>query len=215
MSRTDERGVIQSGNQTFKILSGYEWTELIGAPHKIIRHPDMPRAAFYALWSTLEAGLPFGAYVKNRAKCGRYYWVFAAAVPISGGYLSVRIKPTSPLLETVEGLYKTLLLAEKEEGQTPEEGLKVIEDTVRSLGFRSYSAFMGYALENAAHTEFTGLEFHCQSNTTCAFRTGEEFLDLAGGAGELVRVDRAGSERTTGRVAVSDRRQRDDREVRR
>ena len=146
MSRTDTRGVIQSGNMTLKNLAGFEWSELIGAPHKIIRHPDMPRAAFHALWATLQSGQPFGAYVKNRAKNGRYYWVFAVAVPIRDGYLSVRIKPSSPLLETVAGLYGELLRAERDEGQTPEDGAAVIEETVQSLGFRSYTAFMGYAL---------------------------------------------------------------------
>ena len=146
MSRTDERGVILSGNETFKFLSGYDWGTLIGAPHKLIRHPDMPKAAFWLLWDALKKGEPFGAYVKNLSASGRYYWVFAAAVPVTDGYLSVRLKPTSPLLETVQGLYATLLKAEVEDGATPEAGAAVVQDTVKSLGFRNYHAFMGYAL---------------------------------------------------------------------
>ena len=157
MSRTDERGVIQSGNSTFKRLAGFDWPELIGAPHKLIRHHDMPRAAFWRLWNELEKGNWFGAYVKNRAKSGLYYWVFAVALPIEGGYLSVRLKPTSPLRETVAGLYKQLCEAEAR-GQTPEEGAEIIEATVRDLGFRDYHAFMGYALgtEYTARCEMIG-----------------------------------------------------------
>ncbi len=146
MSRTDERGVILSGNGTFQRLSGYDWDKLIGAPHKLIRHPDMPKAAFYLLWEALKKGEPFGAYVKNRARDGRYYWVFAAAVPTQSGYLSVRLKPTSQILEAVQELYASLVEAERERGATPEDGAIEIENAVKGLGFRNYHAFMGYAL---------------------------------------------------------------------
>lgn len=145
LSRTDARGVILSGNSTFQRLSGYSWAELINAPHKIIRHPDMPKAAFRLVWNMLDAGQSCGAYVKNRAKCGRYYWVFAALVPVEGGYLSVRLKPQTEHFETVKSLYKSVLEAERQ-GGTIEDGVAMIEDAVRSLGFRNYTAFMGFAL---------------------------------------------------------------------
>lgn len=158
MSRTDERGVIQSGNSTFKRLAGHDWPDLIGAPHKLIRHPDMPRSAFWRFWSELQNGNWFGAYVKNRAKCGRYYWVFAVALPIEGGFLSVRLKPTSQVLGMVETIYKDLCKAEAA-GLPPEDGAEAIETAVRDLGFRDYHAFMGHAL---------GMEFtaRCQAMGT-------------------------------------------------
>ena len=106
LSRTDERGVIQSGNSVFARLAGYEWKELIGAPHRLIRHPDMPKGVFHLMWETLKAGHSFGGYVKNRSKDGRYYWVFAVVVPVEGGYLSVRLKPSAGVLDEVVKLYR-------------------------------------------------------------------------------------------------------------
>ena len=158
MSRTDHRGVILSGNDTFQRLSGFDWPELIGTPHRLIRHPEMPKAAFHLLWEALEKGEPFGAYVKNRAKDGRYYWVFAAAVPVEDGYLSVRLKPTSPILETVQGLYSDLLNAERNDALSPEQSAALAEDRITGLGYRNYHAFMGYALgvEIAARCEALG-----------------------------------------------------------
>ena len=157
LTRTDERGVIQAGNDTFRRLSGYDWGTLIGAPHKLVRHPDMPKAAFKLFWEFLQAGHPFGAYVKNMAKDGRYYWVFAAAVPYEEGYISVRLKPTSTLFDQVQALYADLLKAEKN-GATPDDGAKEIERAVREMGFRNYQAFMGYALgvELASRCEVLG-----------------------------------------------------------
>ena len=114
-STTDLKGVILSGNDVFSRISGYSKAELYGEPHNIIRHPDMPRAAFYLLWANLDQGLPFAGYVKNMAKDGRYYWVFVLAV--SAGpqrYLSVRFKPTTALRGTVEALYEKMLAAENE-----------------------------------------------------------------------------------------------------
>lgn len=145
MSRTNDRGIIQSGNSTFKRLSGYDWSDLIGAPHKLIRHPDMPRSAFWWLWDELLKGNAFGAYVKNRAKCGRYYWVYAVALPIQDGFLSLRLRPTSPILAKIEAVYAEVSQAEAE-GVTPEDGATLIESKVRGLGFRDYHAFMGHAL---------------------------------------------------------------------
>jgi PAS domain S-box-containing protein len=96
-SRTDKRGVIQSGNDVFQRVAGYEWDDLIGAPHKLIRHPDMPKGVFQLMWDRIKEGKPTGAYVKNRRICGRFYWVFALIAPTEDGYISTRIKPTSPL----------------------------------------------------------------------------------------------------------------------
>ena len=108
-SRTDERGIILAGNSIFQRISMYAWEELLKKPHNIIRHPHMPKAVFWLLWETIKKGEPIGAYVKNRAKDGRYYWVFAIVTPIEGGYLSVRLKPSSAFLQVVEQEYKTLV----------------------------------------------------------------------------------------------------------
>ncbi|GHF70449.1 PAS domain-containing protein [Seohaeicola zhoushanensis] len=145
LSRTDGRGVILSGNSVFARLAGYGWAELIGAPHRLIRHPDMPRGVFHLLWETLKQGRSFGGYVKNRASDGRYYWVFAVVVPVQGGYLSVRLKPSTGLLAKVSDLYRAQLVAEAA-GQTPAESAAAIVAAVQGLGHWDYRAFMGHAL---------------------------------------------------------------------
>ena len=146
MSRTDDRGVILSGNDAFQKISGFDWGDLIGAPQKIVRHPDMPKAAFWLFWDALKNGEPFGGYIKNRAKDGRYYWVFAVAVPVTNGYLSVRLKPTSPILAQIEDIYRDVLERETSDDATPEDGATRIEAAMRAMDFRSYRAFMAYAL---------------------------------------------------------------------
>ena len=100
-STTDRKGIIRSGNRVFTRVSGYTNEELVGAPHNIVRHPDMPRVVFQLLWTEIGAGRSIAAYVKNMASDGSYYWVLATAMPVGDGYLSVRLKPTSPLLATV------------------------------------------------------------------------------------------------------------------
>ncbi len=77
ISRTDLTGVITYVNETFARISGYEPEELIGKPHNIIRHPDMPRSAFADLWETIRAGKTWRGYVKNLRKDRGYYWVYA------------------------------------------------------------------------------------------------------------------------------------------
>ena len=78
-SRTDEKGIILSGNDIFVKVSGYRREELIQNPHNIVRHPDMPKAVFKLFWQTIQAQQPICAYVKNMAADGSYYWVFATA----------------------------------------------------------------------------------------------------------------------------------------
>jgi len=83
ISRTDLNGVITYINETFAHISGYEPEELIGKPHNVIRHPDMPKSAFEDLWKTIKAGNTWKGYVKNLRKDKGYYWVYAE---ISGVY---------------------------------------------------------------------------------------------------------------------------------
>ena len=122
VSKTDTRGRITYGNRIFIEFSGYDEEELLGTQHNIIRHPDMPRAVFQLLWDTISQGEEIFAYVKNLAKDGSYYWVFANVTPTYDkagkidGYFSVRRKPNPNALPIVEGLYKQMLAAERSAG---------------------------------------------------------------------------------------------------
>lgn len=114
-STTDKRGVIRRSNRTFDQLSRYNHDRLVGAPHNIIRHLDMPAGVFRLMWDDLEAGRPACAYVRNRAADGLDYTVFATVVPLRDGYLSVRIKPMdTATLDVVTGVYRTVRTRERE-----------------------------------------------------------------------------------------------------
>lgn len=145
-SRTDERGVIQSGNHVFQRVAAYDWDRLIGAPHRLIRHPDMPKAVFWLLWETIKQGKPIGAYVKNRAADGLHYWVFAIVTPVKGGYLSVRIKPTSEVFRLVEKEYAGLLKVETERKLAPADSAALLLARLKELGFADYDAFLAHAI---------------------------------------------------------------------
>jgi aerotaxis receptor len=150
-SRTDGRGVIEAYNEIFVRVAGFAGSELQGAPHKIIRHSEMPKAVFWLLWNGLKQGSPVGAYVKNKTKEGKYYWVFAIASPIEGGgYLSVRLKPSSPLLDGVQDLYREALDAEKAEDLSPEDSALRLMERIKELGFPTYAMFQAHAI----HQEF-------------------------------------------------------------
>ena len=111
VSETDERGVITFANDDFCKIAGYKLEDLIGKPHNIVRHPDMPKAAFKSLWDTVKSGQVWTGYVKNATKDGGYYWVFATVYPFescdgSRGYLSCRRKPSKQEISEAEALYK-------------------------------------------------------------------------------------------------------------
>lgn len=122
VSKTDTKGRITYGNETFIEFSGYTEAELLGVQHNIIRHPDMPRGVFKFLWDNVANGREVFAYVKNMAKDGSFYWVFANITPdrdASGrivGYLSVRRAPKRSALAVVEGLYRQMLEVETKAG---------------------------------------------------------------------------------------------------
>ncbi|MCC6237678.1 MAG: PAS domain-containing protein [Dehalococcoidia bacterium] len=152
-STTDRKGHIRSGNHVFARVSGYPEAQLIGQPHNIIRHPDMPRAIFQLLWEYLEAERPIAAFVKNLARDGAYYWVLATAVPLDDGYLSVRMKPSSELLPVVTALYAELRELERgieESGGIPRDAMAAsrarLGRALSDLGFADYDAFMRVAL---------------------------------------------------------------------
>lgn len=145
-SRTDGKGRISSGNIVFQRVSGFHWEELLGRPHNIVRHPDVPRAVFWLLWERLKKGMATGAYVKNKAKDGRYYWVYAIITPIDGGYLSVRLKPGSEIFSIIPAEYARLAEAEAVERLTPSQSAERLLQRLSELGFSTYDAFMGVCL---------------------------------------------------------------------
>ncbi|MFW2543440.1 PAS domain-containing protein [Primorskyibacter sp. 2E107] len=145
-SRTDDRGVIKCGNVNFCRISGYDWSELQNAPHKIVRHPDMPKGVFELYWSQLKAGKPVGAYVKNRTKTGRYYWVFALAMPIDDGFISIRIKPTGGMLAMIAEMYADLARREQADGLTPSESAAEFCKALAQKGYPTYDVFQSVAL---------------------------------------------------------------------
>ncbi len=113
VSRTDPDGIITHVNQSFIDMSGFEESELIGQPHYILRHPDMPPAAFKDLWDTVNGGKSWQGYVKNLRKDGGFYWVFATVIANVRdgkvvGYSSVRRKPSRKKVVECIKLYPTM-----------------------------------------------------------------------------------------------------------
>ena len=113
VSETDEKGIITFASDHFCKIAGYHVNELIGQPHNIVRHPDMPKAAFKSLWDTVKSGKVWTGHVKNATKNGDYYWVNATAYPSKSSdgelrYISVRVKPTDEEISNALELYKTL-----------------------------------------------------------------------------------------------------------
>lgn len=105
-SVTDARGVIRQANDIFVRLSRHERETLVGAPHNIIRHPDMPAGLFRLLWDSLQAGRPFAGYIRNRAADDSTYDTLATVTPLpDGGYLSVRTRPVTDHFATARELY--------------------------------------------------------------------------------------------------------------
>ena len=110
VSKTDLKGRITYCNPSFIEASGFDKHELLGAPHNLVRHPDMPEAAFADLWATVQQGLPWTGVVKNRRKNGDHYWVCANVTPVMEndrvvGYMSVRTKPSREEITAAEALY--------------------------------------------------------------------------------------------------------------
>ena len=111
VSETDAKGTITFANDDFCKIAGYNLDELVGQPHNIVRHPDMPKAAFKSLWDTVKSGKVWSGYVKNATKNGGYYWVYATVYPFetcdgSRGYLSCRRKPSKDEIAEHDALYK-------------------------------------------------------------------------------------------------------------
>lgn len=148
-STTDPRGVITAGNEVFVRVSGYGATELVGRAHNVIRHPDMPRAAFRLVWSYLKQSRRVAALVKNLAKDGGYYWVVALFVPAPDGFLSIRFKPTGPAVDALKPTYAAMLAEEERQlasGADDDTAMNasaaLLAAAVRARGYADYDAFM-------------------------------------------------------------------------
>lgn len=182
-SRTDPRGVIRTGNTVFQRVSGYDWGRLAGAPHRIVRHPDMPRAVFHLLWQTIRKGDIIVAYVKNRTASGGHYWVLATVLPLPDGYLSIRIKPGSPVFAQVRKLYADLRAEEIAEELSPEVSAGRLLARLRDQGFADYASFMLTALlqecaaRNQAHSRINGAIFTDIDKAIAALSTLTEEQD--------------------------------------
>ena len=119
VSKTDRRGVITYANDVFLRVSGYELDEVLGRPHNLIRHPEMPRAVFALLWQTLAEGRELFAYINNLASDGGHYWVLAHVTPsyvAEGrvvGYHSNRRGPAPSAVARIVPLYRQLLAEER------------------------------------------------------------------------------------------------------
>ena len=157
ISVTDTKGIITDCNDAFVAISGYSKTELIGQPHNIVRHPDMPPAAYANMWSYLKQGKSWMGLVKNRCKNGDYYWVDAYVMPISEkgqivGYESVRTCPKEQDVARAEKLYQKINAG----GQTrtlPDAAVLISLVTVLLF----LAAWFGVSLAVAQWVAITGL----------------------------------------------------------
>jgi PAS domain S-box-containing protein len=127
VSKTDPKGKLAYFNKQFVDASGFSEAELMGQPHNIVRHPDMPPEAFEDLWTTVKAGIPWAGAVKNRRKNGDFYWVSAAVTPIwengqISGYMSIRTKLPAEQRAEAEHVY-ALIRAKKAQKYTVSAGL--------------------------------------------------------------------------------------------
>ena len=126
VSKTDLGGKIVYANDVFLRLADYTEQEVLGKPHNIIRHPDMPRCVFKLLWDTISSGHELFAYVVNRTKFGDHYWVLAHVTPTYGqdggivGYHSNRRVPNRKAVDTIAGLYAQLRAEEKRHASAKE-----------------------------------------------------------------------------------------------
>jgi len=138
VSKTDLKGRITYTNKIFMEMAEYTEFELLGKPHSIIRHPDMPKAVFKYLWDTIEKKEEVFAFVINKTRNGNDYWVYAnitASLDEKGniiGYYSVRRRPNPKALDIIIPLYKKMLEVEKNDGV--DASFKILTDILQEKG---------------------------------------------------------------------------------
>lgn len=139
VSKTDLRGVITYANSVFLRVAGYREEEILGKPHNIIRHPEMPRSVFKLLWETISNGREIFAYVVNRAKNGDHYWVFAHVTPTwdqfgkLSGYHSSRRVPQRAAVEQMKKIYAELLALERNYSNPKDAAAAGVDALVKKL----------------------------------------------------------------------------------
>jgi len=138
VSKTDLKGRITYVNKIFMEMGEYSEKELLGKPHSIIRHPDMPKAVFKLLWDMVQNSEEIFAYVLNKTKNGNDYWVYANVTPSKDktgravGYYSVRRMPNRSALDIIKPLYSQMLSAERSGGV--DAGTKILMDVLKEKG---------------------------------------------------------------------------------
>ncbi|PID54557.1 MAG: histidine kinase [Micrococcales bacterium] len=153
-STTDGAGIIKRANPVFVRVSHFSQEELVGAPHSIVRHPNMPGGAFRVVWDMCLAGVPTCAYVQNLAADGSSYHVFATIAPLRDGFLSVQMKPCRPdLQQTAYSLYRTARghecagrVAGGNKHKDARVGLGKLTELLAAAGYPSYVDFVLAAL---------------------------------------------------------------------
>ncbi len=159
VSKTDLKGRITYANRTFMNISGFSERELLGQPHSIIRHPEMPRAVFALLWDRLKKGQEVFAYVINRARNGDHYWVLAHVTPshnaageITGYHSNRRVPDHRIVNETIRPLYRRLLEEESRHANRKEgmQASSCMLYTILDDAGLSYEGFIDRLLKQAA-----------------------------------------------------------------
>ncbi|MBL3698460.1 histidine kinase [Leucobacter luti] len=154
-SATDRRGVLEHANELFVRFSRYDRSALLGAPHSLVRHPDVPGAVFHTMWRELRAGRPFAGHLTNLAADGSAYSVYATVTPLrGGGYLSVRIRPMNESrLAQTRSWYRDLTAYESglraagvSKRDAAAQGAERFERIVTDTGYASLTAFQHHAL---------------------------------------------------------------------
>ena len=139
VSTTDVQGRITHCNRAFVEISGFGYEELLGQPHHLVRHPDMPSEAFADMWSTIGRGRPWSGIVKNRCKNGDHYWVQANVSPVMEngkpvGYMSVRLKPNRAQIQQAEALYAEM----STQRETGRRSFRLHAGGIRGVGWRDW-----------------------------------------------------------------------------
>ena len=157
VSKTDLKGHITYANDVFLAVSRYAEDDVIGQPHNLIRHPDMPRSVFKLLWDTLQSGEEIFAYVLNLASDGAHYWVLAHVTPTFDergriiGYHSNRRSPERSAVNAINKIYRELLAVERAQRSTPaavEAGMAALSALLTEQGL-TYDEFV-WGLTNQA-----------------------------------------------------------------
>lgn len=157
VSKTDLRGIITYANDVFLRVAGYTEAEILGQPHNVIRHPDMPRCVFKLLWDSLKSKQEIFAYVLNMAKDGSHYWVFAHVTPsydLRGqnvGYHSNRRVPYPDALAQVKKLYAELLAVEKR-ASNPNAGMEASYNVLTDLLIQQKMDYSQFVFSLSTHT---------------------------------------------------------------